>query len=179
MPNNYEDYIKEIKPGIFSVYPSISDVLYALEMRQIPWFDAVYDDGRKKSLAIINLYDAAKIFNQKNIQEKIEDVESIKECKNATDVFTALVPAITAWMNEKNYIACSRTLASLFNIIANNKNPTLSQLSDDMIWHLREECDKSNNANTKTALQVVIHNLNRSPVDDNKKSQNFTNAEIN
>jgi hypothetical protein len=178
MPNNLSHSAKELKPGIFSVYPSISDVLYALEIRLIPWFNAIYDDGRKKSLAIVNLYDAAEILNQRSIQEKIQDVESINPCKNATDVFAALAPAIKAWTDERNYIACSRTLASLFNIIANNENPTLSQLSDDMVWHLKEECEKSTNVNTRTALKIAIRNLNGNYIDEKNEAEIIADTEI-
>lgn len=81
MFNNLSQSAKELKPGIFSVYPSISDVLYALEIRLIPWFDAIYDDGRKKSLAIVNLYDAAEILNQRSLQEKIQDVKQLMSAK--------------------------------------------------------------------------------------------------
>ncbi len=91
-------------------------------------------------------------------------------------------------MDEKNYIACSRTLASLFNIIANNENPTYSQLSDDMVWHLKEECEKSTDVNTTTALKIAIRNLDRNyigekeaeiPADIEIKSKSISIKELN
>ena len=159
MSNNFRESFSEMKVGFMSVYPSISDVLHALSMRFIPWFSLSYDDGRKKSIAIVEYSDAANIVAYKNILMKIQDFELLQDQENSNIVFRAIMPAIMGWVSENNYISCTRTLASFFIKISENDKPPLSVLIADMSWHLNEEYKQSTNNKTKNALLVALKNL--------------------
>ena len=159
MLKNFRESFREVKVGFISVYPSISDVLDVLSRRCIPWFNLIYEDGRKKSVAIVDIYDATNISRYKNFLEKIEDIESLREHENPKIVFRAILPAIMVWVEENNYISCARTLSSLFIQISEDDSPPLSKLIDDISWQIKEEYKKSTRNNTRTALLVALKNL--------------------
>lgn len=159
MAINFNEFFKELKVGAFSVYPSISDVLYAQSINLIPKFDVVYDDGRRKTLAIVSMYDAAKTIQYNNLSEKIEDAQSIEKNGNHNMVFKAIAPIITTWVNEGNCIACSRTLTSLFTKVAENENLPLSVLIDDITWQLNEEMKHTVNSAEKSSILLALKNL--------------------
>lgn len=159
MPINIRDFLRELKVGMFSVYPSISDVIYSLSIRVIPWFDVVHENEQKQSLAIVGFSDATKIIRFNNLLEKIEDASSLSNTDNSNFIFAAITPALIAWIEESNSISCARTLTSLFAKLAENENESLSNLVDDMAWQLKEEFKKSTNRKTKDALLLSIENL--------------------
>jgi len=159
MAINFNEFFKELKVGVFSVYPSISDVIYAQSINLIPKFDVVYDDGRKKTLAIVSVYDAAKAIQYDNLSEKIEDAQSIEKNENHKIIFKAISPLITTWVNEGNCIACSRTLTSLFTKIAINDRLPLSALIDDISWQLNEELKHTVNSAEKKSIALALQNL--------------------
>lgn len=159
MAIKFRDFFSELKVGMFSVYPSISEVLHTLRMNLIPIFDLVLEDGQKKTIAIVSESVAISAVRFENISKKIEDVASIEKNENHQIIFMAINPAINAWMKEGNFIACSRTLASLFLMISENENVRLSTLIDDVIWQLKEEYKNTFNNFEKKSILTALERL--------------------
>jgi hypothetical protein len=159
MAIRFRDFFSELKVGMFSVYPNISDVLHALRMNLIPIFDVTFEDGRKKTMAIVSEFGAFEAIRFENISKKIEDVTSIEDNANYRIIFKAIAPAINVWVTEGNFIACSRTLASLFLIISENDCVKLSVLIDDVTWQLNEEYKRTVNSIEKKSILFALENL--------------------
>lgn len=151
--------LHQLKVGFFSVYPDIYDVMTSLGMRLIPWFEGVTESGAKRNLTIVRYDDAQSIIKYNGLTENIQDFDSIAKSPNPSIVFKAISPVIKAWLNENNYLSCTRTLTSLFIQISEDENPSLTKLVNDMSWQLKEEYEHAVSAKARDSLIIAIENL--------------------
>ncbi len=159
MDKYFRNLLQELKGGFFSVYPNIQDIMRVLSTDRTPWFDITYEDGSKRSLAIVHAYDAYKIYKYKNLTDRINYPDLPNTYEDADVVFEILAPVISAWINEGKYLSCSRLLASVFVQLAEHENLEIDAISENIIWRLQEECEVIINEKTENIIQIAIQNL--------------------
>jgi hypothetical protein len=159
MTNKFNDSLIKLKGGFLSVYPNINDVLHALSIMQVPWFDLKFEDGRRQALALVSVHNAVHGLHCADLVSSIQNFHQKKHSSRPKSVFQALMPIIKTWLDSGNYLSCSRTLSAFFMKLDDEGDANFFSLISDIEFQLENEFDTTENTNEKKSLADSISKL--------------------